>query len=139
MCLKEDRGHTLLQDERPAALVAWREVDHAPQTAFAAHESSFSRSTARFCKKHIRRIQALCGNLPIHSYSWSYRPEVVPHFGFKERERGKVSSFSHSTRHKRFCALVRFAIAASNASSSASALANKRDADKTLIGNPTAT
>jgi hypothetical protein len=82
----------LLEDGRPVALIAWREVDHAAQTAFAAHESFFSRSTVRFCKKHIRRIQALCGNLPIHSYSWSDRPEVVKWFrvlGFKEGERGQ--------------------------------------------------
>jgi hypothetical protein len=91
MCLKEGRGHTLLQDGQPVAIIAWREADDAAQTAFAAHESFFSRSSVRFCKKHIRRIQALCGNLPIHSYSWSDRPEVMKWFrilGFDERERG---------------------------------------------------
>ena len=90
MCMREGRGHTLLQDGRPAAIIAWREADGAAQTAFAAHESFFSRSSVRFCKKHIRRIQALCGNLPIHSYSWSDRPEVMKWFrvlGFEERER----------------------------------------------------
>jgi hypothetical protein len=92
MCLREGRGHTLLEDGKPVAIIAWREVEHAAQTAFAAHESFFSRSTVRFCEKHIRRIQALCGNLPIHSYSWSDRPEVVKWFrvlGFKEGERGQ--------------------------------------------------
>ena len=92
MCLREGRGHTLLEGGKPVAMIAWREVDHAAQTAFAAHDSFFSRSTVRFCKKHIRLIQALCGNLPVHSYSWSDRPEVVKWFrvlGFKERERGQ--------------------------------------------------
>ncbi len=91
MALREGRGHTLLESGKPAAIIAWREIDHAAQTAFAAHESFFSRNTVRFCKKHVRRIQALCGNLPIHSYSWSDRPEVVKWFrilGFREGERG---------------------------------------------------
>lgn len=91
MCLKEGRAHTLLEDGKPVALIAWRESDHAAQTAFAAHESFFSRTSVRFCKKHIRRIQALCGNLPIHSYSWLDRPDVAKWFrilGFNERERG---------------------------------------------------
>ncbi|RJG44433.1 hypothetical protein [Mesorhizobium sp. DCY119] len=92
MALREGRGHTLLEDGKPVAIIAWREINHAAQTAFAAHESFFSRSSVRFCKKHIRRIQALCGNLPIHSYSWSDRPEVAKWFrilGFNEVERGK--------------------------------------------------
>jgi hypothetical protein len=91
MSLKEGRAHTLLQDGKPLAIVAWREVGDTAQTAFAAHESFFSRSTVRFCKQHIRRIQALCGNLPVDSYSWSSRPEVAKWFrvlGFRERERG---------------------------------------------------
>lgn len=92
MALREGRGHTLLENGKPVAMIAWREVDHVAQTAFAAHESFFSGATVRFCKKHIRHIQALCGNLPIHSYSWSDRPEVVKWFrvlGFKEIEHGK--------------------------------------------------
>jgi hypothetical protein len=91
MSLKEGRAHTLLQDGKPLAIVAWREIGDTAQTAFAAHESFFSRSTVRFCKQHIRRIQALCGNLPVDSYSWSSRPEVAKWFrvlGFRERERG---------------------------------------------------
>lgn len=90
MSLKEGRAHTLLQDGKPVAIVAWRETGDAAQTAFAAHESFFSRSTVRFCKRHIRRIQAVCGNLPIYSYSWSNRPEVAKWFrilGFQEKER----------------------------------------------------
>ena len=50
-----------------------------PGPAFASAETS------------IRRIQALCGNLPIYSYSWLDRPEVAKWFrilGFNERERG---------------------------------------------------
>ena len=91
MSLKEGRAHSLLQDGKPVAIIAWREVGHAAQTAFAAHDDFFSRSTVRFCKQHIRRIQALCGNLPVDSYSWSSRPEVAKWFrilGFRERERG---------------------------------------------------
>lgn len=91
MSLKEGRAHTLLDDGRPVAIIAWREVGHAAQTAFAAHDNFFTRSTVRFCKRHIRRIQALCGNLPIDSYSWSNQPEVAKWFrvlGFRERERG---------------------------------------------------
>lgn len=91
MCLKEGRAHTLLEDGRPVALIAWREIDDAAQTAFAAHESFFSRSSVRFCKKHIRRIQALCGNLPILTYSWLDRPDVAKWFrilGFAEHQRG---------------------------------------------------
>jgi hypothetical protein len=90
MSLREGRAHTLLDDGNPVAIIAWQEIGHAAQTAFAAHESFFSRSTVRFCKSHIRRIQALCGNLPIDSYSWSDRPEVAKWFrilGFRERER----------------------------------------------------
>ena len=59
MSLREQRAHTLLMEGEPVAIIAWREIGHAAQTAFAAHESFFSRSTVRFCKKHIRRIQAL--------------------------------------------------------------------------------
>jgi hypothetical protein len=91
MSLKEGRAHTLVQDGKPVAIIAWREIGHAAQTAFAAHDSFFSRMSVRFCKQHIRRIQALCGNLPIDSYSWSDRPEVAKWFrilGFRERERG---------------------------------------------------
>lgn len=90
MSLKEGRAHTLLEDGKPVAIIAWREVGHAAQTAFAAHDDFFTRTTVRFCKRHIRRIQALCGNLPIDSYSWSNRPEVAKWFrvlGFRERER----------------------------------------------------
>lgn len=90
MSLKEGRAHTLLRDGKPVAIIAWRETGEAAQTAFAAHETFFSGSTVRFCKQHIRRIQALCGNLPIDSFSWSDRPEVAKWFrilGFRERER----------------------------------------------------
>jgi len=91
MSLKEGRAHTLLDDGKPVAIIAWREVGHAAQTAFAAHDNFFTHQTVRFCKRHIRRIQALCGNLPIDSYSWSNRPEVAKWFrvlGFRERKRG---------------------------------------------------
>jgi len=35
----------------------------------------------RFCKRHIRHIQALAGNLPIHSRSWLQGPDVARWFG----------------------------------------------------------
>ena len=92
MSLKEGRAHTLLEDGKPSAIIAWRELGDVAQTAFAAHDSFFSRSSVRFCKLHIRRIQALCGNLPVDSYSWSARPEVAKWFrilGFREKEKGE--------------------------------------------------
>ena len=92
MSLKEGRAHTLLEDGKPSAIIAWREVGDVAQTAFAAHESFFSRSSVRFCKRHIRHVQALCGNLPVDSYSWSSRPEVAKWFrilGFREKEKGR--------------------------------------------------
>lgn len=90
MSLKEGRAHTLLEAGAPVAIIAWREVGDTAETAFAAHESFFSRASVRFCKQHIRRIQALCGNVPIDSYTWSSRPEIAKWFkilGFRERER----------------------------------------------------
>lgn len=95
MSLKEGRAHTLLDDGNPVAIIAWREVGDAAQTAFAAHESFFSRGSVRFCKAHIRRIQELCGNLPIDSFSWSDRPEIAKWFkvlGF--REKGKENGYT---------------------------------------------
>lgn len=89
--LKEGRGHTLLQGEEPVAIVTWEEEDGAVQTSFAAHETFFSASTVRFCKKHIRDIQRLCGNLPVRSCSWSDRQDVQRWFeiiGFRKIEDG---------------------------------------------------
>lgn len=90
MSLKEGRSHTFWKDGKPIAIIAWREQNDVAEIAFAAHESFFSRSTVRFCKKHIRRVQALCGNVPVDSYSWSDRPEIIKWFkvlGLNERER----------------------------------------------------
>lgn len=87
MSLKEGRAHTLLDGDKAVAVIAWHEDDGIAHTVFAASDSFFSASSVRFCKRHIRRIQALSGNLPIQHQSWLDRPEVVRWFkiiGFVE-------------------------------------------------------
>ncbi|RWK32878.1 hypothetical protein [Mesorhizobium sp.] len=88
MNLKEGRAHALVQGEKTVALIAWHENSDAADTLFAAQEDFFSAATVRFCKRHIRHIQALAGNLPIHSRSWLNRPDVAKWFrviGYVER------------------------------------------------------
>jgi hypothetical protein len=88
MNLKEGRAHALVQGEKTVALIAWHENSDAADTLFAAQEDFFSAATVRFCKRHIRHIQALAGNLPIHSRSWLQRPDVAKWFriiGYVER------------------------------------------------------
>ncbi|RWO21099.1 hypothetical protein [Mesorhizobium sp.] len=88
MNLKEGRAHALVQGEKTVALIAWHENSDAADTLFAAQEAFFSAATVRFCKRHIRHIQALAGNLPIHSRSWLQRPDVAKWFriiGYVER------------------------------------------------------
>ncbi|TIP73519.1 MAG: hypothetical protein E5X53_15370 [Mesorhizobium sp.] len=88
MNLKEGRAHALVQGEKTVALIAWHENSDAADTLFAAQEDFFSAVTVRFCKRHIRHIQALAGNLPIHSRSWLQRPDVAKWFriiGYVER------------------------------------------------------
>ncbi|RWO90782.1 MAG: hypothetical protein E5Y65_21530 [Mesorhizobium sp.] len=88
MNLKEGRAHALVQGEKTVALIAWHENSDAADTLFAAQEDFFSAATVRFCKRHIRHIQALAGNLPIHSLSWLQRPDVAKWFriiGYVER------------------------------------------------------
>ncbi|MCF6114204.1 hypothetical protein [Mesorhizobium muleiense] len=88
MNLKEGRAHALVQGEKTVALIAWHENSDAADTLFAAQEGFFSAATVRFCKRHIRHIQALAGNLPIHSRSWLQRPDVAKWFriiGYVER------------------------------------------------------
>ncbi|TIS60510.1 MAG: hypothetical protein E5W93_10985 [Mesorhizobium sp.] len=80
MNLKEGRAHALVQDDKTVAIIAWHEHSDAADTLFAAQEDFFSAATVRFCKNHIRRIQALAGNLPIHSRSWLDRPDVAKWF-----------------------------------------------------------
>ncbi|UVK36534.1 hypothetical protein LHFGNBLO_003457 [Mesorhizobium sp. AR10] len=90
MNLKEGRAHALVQGEKTVALIAWHEHSDAADTLFAAREDFFSAATVRFCKRHIRQIQALAGNLPIHSRSWIERPDVARWFriiGYFERGR----------------------------------------------------
>lgn len=87
MSLKEGRAHTLLDGDKPVAVIAWYEDDGVAYTTFAASETFFSASSVRFCKRHIRRLQALTGNLPIQHRSWLDRPEVARWFeviGFAE-------------------------------------------------------
>lgn len=78
--LKEGRAHALLDNGDPVAIISWDEFDGIVNTSFAAAESFFNASTVRFCKRHIRHIQALCGNRPIQSRSWSDRAEVARWF-----------------------------------------------------------
>ncbi len=88
MNLKEGRAHALVQGEKTVAIIAWHENSDAADTLFAAQEDFFSAATVRFCKRHIRHIQALAGNLPIHSRSWLHRPDVAKWFriiGYVER------------------------------------------------------
>lgn len=91
MDLREGRAHTILDNGEAVAIIAWRETDDSALASFAADESFFSASSVRFCKRHIRRIQALCGNLPISFHSWSQRDDVSKWFrviGFEKEEAG---------------------------------------------------
>ncbi|MBB5700969.1 transposase InsO family protein [Ochrobactrum daejeonense] len=88
MNLREGRAHALLQDGKVVAIIAWREGDDAAETLFAAREEFFSPNTVRFCKQHIRQIQSLAGDLPIHSRSWLDRSDIVKWFriiGYEEK------------------------------------------------------
>jgi hypothetical protein len=90
MNLKEGRAHALAQDDRTVAIIAWHEHADAADTLFAAREDFFNAATVRFCKRHIRHVQALAGNLPIHSRSWLDRPDVAKWFrviGYVDRGR----------------------------------------------------
>lgn len=80
MNLKEGRAHALVQDEKAVAIIAWHENSDAADTLFAAQEDFFSAATVRFCRRHIRHIQALAGNLPIHSRSWLRGADVARWF-----------------------------------------------------------
>ncbi|CAN7155778.1 hypothetical protein LJR234_000240 [Mesorhizobium amorphae] len=88
MNLKEGRAHALVEGEKTVAIIAWNEHSDAADTLFAAQEGFFSAATIRFCKRHIRHIQALAGNLPIRSRSWLQRADVAKWFriiGYVER------------------------------------------------------
>ena len=90
MNLKEGRAHALVEGDKTAAIIAWHENSDAADTLFAAQEDFFSAATVRFCRRHIRHIQALAGNLPIHSRSWLEGPDVARWFriiGYVERGR----------------------------------------------------
>lgn len=87
MNLREGRAHALIDDDKVVAIIAWQEGDDATDTLFAAKEDFFNARTVRFCRKHIKQIQALSGDRPIHSRSWLDRPEVVRWFriiGYQE-------------------------------------------------------
>jgi hypothetical protein len=75
MDLKEGRAHALVERGKTMAVITWHEDDEVAYTSFAADEEFFSARTVRFCKRHIRKIQQLCGNSPIRSVSQN-RPEV---------------------------------------------------------------
>lgn len=88
MNLREGRAHALLDGDDVVAVFAWNEDRYIANSLFAAREDFFTASSVRFCKRHIRQIQALTGNLPIHSRSWLDRAEVVRWFkliGYQER------------------------------------------------------
>ncbi|HEY6633648.1 MAG TPA: hypothetical protein VIZ90_19510 [Rhizobiaceae bacterium] len=90
MDLKEGRAHSLVEGDEAVAIIAWHESDNVAHTVFAASEDFFSASTVRFCKRHIRRIQALTGNLPFQHESWLSRPDAAKWFrviGFVEKDR----------------------------------------------------
>ncbi|OYR19336.1 hypothetical protein [Brucella thiophenivorans] len=88
MNLREGRAHALVQDDKVVAIIAWQESNDAADTLFAAKEEFFNAKTVRFCKKHIRHIQALSGDLPVHSRSWLDRPDAIKWFkviGYKQK------------------------------------------------------
>lgn len=88
MNLKEGRAHALIEGGRPLAVIAWHEAGGAVHTQFAAQESFFEASNVRFCMKHIRRIQALAGNLTVQHRSGLRSSKVSKWFrilGFEER------------------------------------------------------
>ena len=74
MNLKEGRAHALVRGDKAVAIIAWHENSDAADTLFAAQEDFFRAATIRFCKRHIRHIQALAGNIPVHSRSWLQGP-----------------------------------------------------------------
>ncbi|UXN64420.1 hypothetical protein N8E89_00580 [Phyllobacterium sp. A18/5-2] len=76
MDLREGRGHALRDGNETLAVITWHEVGGIAYTSFAANEEFFTAKTVRFCKRHIRKIQQLCGNMPIRSVSRSDRPDV---------------------------------------------------------------
>jgi len=80
MNLKEGRAHALVENDTAVAIIAWHEHGEAADTLFAARDDFFSAGTIRFCKRHIRQIQALTGNLSVHSRSWIDSPEVMKWF-----------------------------------------------------------
>ena len=61
MNLKEGRAHALVEGDKTVAIIAWHENSDAADTLFAAQEDFFRAATVRFCKRHIRHIQALAG------------------------------------------------------------------------------
>ncbi len=67
MDLREGRAHALEDNGVVVAVISWHDIGDLVETAFAARESFFTAPTARFCKRQILHIQALNGNLPIHS------------------------------------------------------------------------
>ena len=87
MNLREGRAHALIEDDKVVAIIAWQEADDGTDTLFAATEDFFNARSVRFCRKHIKQIQALSGDRPIHSRSWLDRPDVVKWFriiGYRE-------------------------------------------------------
>lgn len=90
MDLKEGRAHALVENDVTVAIIAWHEHGGAADTLFSARDDFFSAKTVRFCKRHIRQVQALTGNMAIRSRSWLDRTETARWFriiGYVERGR----------------------------------------------------
>lgn len=95
MDLKEGRAHALLEGDEVLAIIAWHEHDDVGHTLFAALDRFFRGSTVRFCRRHIRQVQSLTGNLPIRHRSWSDLSEVGKWFrilGFRVRSKSQSST-----------------------------------------------
>jgi len=80
MDLKEGRAHALVENDTAVAIIPWHEHGGAADTLFSARDDFFSAKTVRFCKRHIRQVQALTGNLPVRSRRWLVSPDVVKWF-----------------------------------------------------------
>lgn len=95
MDLREGRGHALTDGNETLAVITWHDEGGIADTSFAANEEFFTAKTVRFCKRHIKKIQKLCGNVPIRSVSRSDRPDVDRWFaliGFEKVEQHENSA-----------------------------------------------
>jgi hypothetical protein len=95
MDLREGRGQAWMDGNKTLAVITWHDEGGIAYTSFAANEEFFTAKTVRFCKRQIKRIQQLCGNIPIRSVSRSDRPDVDRWFaliGFEKVEQNENSA-----------------------------------------------